>query len=144
MLLYVCYFCYKYKFYGLCVRNPASGLLQIGRKLEKRQWRHNFWHEVIVKFFWLSFFFLPSLVIDPSFMSISSLVIRLWQFLFIRDSPEIRKSEKPSSKFCPISGDWGDWRIPNLARTSLIKCYWILQNARVTAFMVSELLGENQ
>ena len=26
----------------------------------------------------------------------------------------------------------------------LIKCYWILQNARVTAFTISELLRENQ
>ena len=53
-------------------------------------------------------------------MSISSLVLELWQFLFIRDSLEIRKLEKPSSEF------------------------WILQNGRVTAFTVSELLRENQ
>ena len=30
------------------------------------------------------------------------------------------------------------------AQMSLIKCYWILQNARVTAFTFFELLGENQ
>ena len=89
-------------------------------------------------------FLLSSLVTDPSFMSISSLVLELWQFLFIRDSPEIRKSEKLSPDFCPISGDWGEWRIPNLAGTSLIKCYWILQNAKVTAFTVSELLTEKE
>ena len=29
-------------FYRLCVQNPASGLLRIGHKLEKWQWRHNF------------------------------------------------------------------------------------------------------
>ena len=29
-------------FYRLCIRNPASRLLHIGRKLEKWQWRHNF------------------------------------------------------------------------------------------------------
>ena len=34
--------------------------------------------------------------------------------------------------------------IPTLARISLIKFYRILQNARVTAFTVSELLMENQ
>ena len=34
--------------------------------------------------------------------------------------------------------------IPTLARISLIKCYRMLQNARVTAFTVSELLMENQ
>ena len=33
--------------------------------------------------------------------------------------------------FCSISGDWGELGIPNLARTTLIKCYWMLQNARV-------------
>ena len=30
------------------------------------------------------------------------------------------------------------------AQMSLIKCYWILQNARVKAFTASELLRENQ
>ena len=110
----------------------ASKLLQIGRKLENWQWRHNFWHEVIVKFFWLCFF---------SFAKFS-----YWSkfHVNISDSPEIRKSEKKPSKFCPISGDWGESRISSLARTSLIKCYWILKNARVTAFTVSELLRENQ
>ena len=34
--------------------------------------------------------------------------------------------------------------IPTLQRISLIKFYRILQNARVTAFTVSELLMENQ
>ena len=59
---------------------------------------------------------------------------------FIRNWPEIRKAEIPTSEFCPISGDWGQWGIPNIARTSLIKCYWMLQNGSVTAFTVSELL----
>ena len=48
------------------------------------------------------------------------------------------------SEFCPISGDLSELGKPNLAWSSLIKCYWILQNARVTAFTVSELLRENQ
>ena len=34
--------------------------------------------------------------------------------------------------------------IPNLARMSQIKCYRMLQNARVTAFTLSQLLRENQ
>ena len=55
----------------------------------------------------------------------------------------MRKSKIPPSEFCPISGDWGNLAIPNLARMSLIK-YRILQNARVTAFTVSELLRKNQ
>ena len=89
-------------------------------------------------------FLLWSLVTAPSFMSISWLVLELWQFFFIRDWPEIRKLEMPSSEFCPISEDWDKLEIPNLARMSLIKCYWMLQNTRITVFTVFELLRENQ
>ena len=92
----------------------------------------------------VALFLLSILVTGPSFMSTSSLVLELWQFSFIRDWPEIRKSEIPPSEFCPISGDWGELWIPNLARMSLIECYWMLQNSRVTAFTVLELLRENQ
>ena len=63
-------------------------------------------------------------------------------FYFMRDLPEIQKLEIPLSEFRPISGDW---RVRNtkLTRTSLIKCQSMLQNIRVTAFTVSELLREN-
>ena len=44
-------------------------------------------------FFDVILFLLSSLVIDLGFMPISSLVLELWQFSFIRDWPEIRKSE---------------------------------------------------
>ena len=54
----------------------------------------------------------------------------------------IRKSKTPPSKFCPISGDLGKLEIPNLTRLILIKSYWMLQNARVTAFTVFEFLRE--
>ena len=81
-----------------------------------------------------------SLVTGSSFMSISSLVLELWQFSFIRDWPEIQKLEIPPSKFWPIS----ELGMPNLTRLYLVKCYWMLQNIRVTAFTVSELLRENQ
>ena len=95
-------------------------------------------------FFDVVLFLLSSLVTSPSFMSISSLVLELWQFSFIRDWPEIWKSEIPPSEFCPISGDWVELWIPNLARMSLIEFYWMLQNSRITAFTVFELLRENQ
>ena len=95
------------------------------------------------KFFYV-FFLLSSLVTGSRFLSTSWLVLELWKFSFIKDWPEVRKSEIPPSEFCPISGDWGKLGIPNFARMSLIKSYWILQNARVTAFTVSELLRENQ
>ena len=103
-----------------------------------------FRHDVIVNFFDVVFFLLWILVIDPSFMSISSLVLELWQFYFIRDWPEIWKSKIPPSEFWPIFGDWGKLWIPNLARMSLIKSYQMLQDARVSAFTVSELLREKQ
>ena len=89
-------------------------------------------------------FLLSSLVAGPSFMSISLLVLELWQFSFIRDWPEILKSEIPLSEFFSKSGDWGELWIPNLAQLSLIECYWMLQNSRVIAFTVFELLRENQ
>ena len=65
-------------------------------------------------------------------------------FSFIRDWPEILKLEKPSSEFCPISREWDKLGIPNQARMSLMKFYWMLQNTRVTVFTVSELLRENR
>ena len=80
-------------------------LLQIGQKLEKWEWRHNFPTWCDHRFFWPFFFLLWSLVTGPSFMQILSLVLELWQFSFIRDRPEIRKSEISPSAFCPISGD---------------------------------------
>ena len=46
------------------------------------------------------------------------------------------------SEFCPISGDWGELGIPNLARMSQMKCYYMPQNARVTTLTDSELLRE--
>ena len=125
-------------------------------------------------FFDVVLFLLSSLVTGPSFMSVSSLVLELWQFSFKRDWPEIRKSSlvtgtifisvsslvlelwqfsfkrdwpeirKYPSEFCPISRDCGKLGIPNLAWLSLITFYWMLQNARGTAFTVSELLRENQ
>ena len=138
------YYYWKHNFCRLYVRNPASKLLQIDQKSEKCQWRHNFltWRQRHI-FLMLFYCLLSSLVTGPSFMSISSLVLELWQFSFIRDWPEIRKSEIPPSEFCPISGDWGKLWIPNLARMSLIECYWMLQNSSVTAFTVFELLREN-
>ena len=94
-------------------------------------------------FFDVVLFLLSSLVAGPSFMSISSLVLELWQFSFTTDWPEIRKSEKPPSEFFAVSGDWGKVWIPDLTRMSIITCYWMLQNFRVTAFTVFELLREN-
>ena len=49
------YYYWKDNFCRLCFRNPATRLLRIGQKSEKRQWRHNFstWHQR--QFFWRCF-----------------------------------------------------------------------------------------
>ena len=102
------------------------------------------WHDVIVKFFltlfvcllkfsyWYKFHL--NIITGSGVMTIS----------FVRDWPEIRKLKTPPSEFCPISGDWGMLQIPNLVGMFLMKCYWMLQNARVTAFSISDLLRGNQ
>ena len=97
-----------------------------------------FQHDVIVKIFWCCFVSLMR------FSYWSRFHVNIIASSFIRDWPEIRKSQIPPSEFCTISGDWGKLRIPNLPRMSPIKCYWMLQNARITAFTVSELLRKNQ
>ena len=89
-------------------------------------------HDLNVKFFWRCF--------------VSLVKLRYWSKFhvnIITDS-EIRKSETSLSEFCQISGDWGELWILNLAWMSLIECYWMLQNFRVTAFTVFELLREIQ
>ena len=64
-------------------------------------------HDVIIKFCWSFLCLLWILFAGSSFLSRSALVLELWQFSFIREWSEIRKSEIPPSEFCPISGDWG-------------------------------------
>ena len=99
------------KFYWPWGRNLASRMLQVSHKSEKWQWR----------FFDVAMFFLSVLVTGPIFMSISLLVLDSWHFSFIRDWPEIRKSEVPPSELYQISGHWDVLSIPNLVRMSLMK-----------------------
>ena len=79
-------------------------------------------NDVIVKFFDVLLFLLLNLITGPCLMSISLLVLELWQFSFIRSWPEIWKMEIPPSEFCPISEDWGKLGIPNLAWMFLECC----------------------
>ena len=100
---------------------------------EKSQWRHDLPTRGYLNFFWRCF---VPLVKFSYWSKFHVNIIALSGFMtifFIRDWPEIRKSEISPSEFYLISGDWGELGIPNLAR----KCYWMLQNARVTAFTVS-------
>ena len=123
---------------------PFSGFLQIGHNSGKWQLHHNLLtshHRHIFFFFFFFFFFevvlflLSGLVTDPSFMSISSLVLELWQFSFKRDWPEILKY--PCLNFV-------QYLETGVLVIELMKCYWLLQNSRIIAFIVSELLRENQ
>ena len=91
-------------------------------------------------FFDVVLFLLSTLVTGSSFMSLSLVVLDLWGFSFISDWPEIRKSEILPSEFWPIFTDLGGLDVPDL----VMKCYWMLQNARVTVFTISVSLSENQ
>ena len=106
----------------------ASWLLQIDYKSRKYQWCHNlltwrhrqFFFDIAESFLW-------SLVAGPSFMSISLLILELWQLSHVRNWPEIRKME--------ILGVLpGDWRLRN---------FWRLGQASYTKFgtnIFSEML----
>ena len=87
-------------------------------------------------------FLLSILVTGPSSMSISLLVLELGHFFYkgLTRNLEIRNTPH----FCPLTEDWEKLGIPNLAQMLVIKCYRVLQNARVTALTVSELLRQNQ
>ena len=109
---------WKLKFYRLCVQNPDSGLIQIGHKLEKWQgrqdlttWRHRPFFDVVL-------FLVSSFETVPTFKSISSLILELWQFSFIRDWPGIQKLEISPFEFCPISWDRVELGILNLTLMS--------------------------
>ena len=128
--------------YASGIRLPDCSKLAINRKKDNDV--TIFQHDVIDKFFWRYFVSLVKFSFWSSFMSISSLVMELLQFSFISDWPEIRKSETPPSEFCPISVDWDKLGITNLVRMSLMKCYWMLQNTRVTTFTVLSYKGKTK
>ena len=94
------------------------------------------WHDVIIKFSWVYFVSLVKFSYWFKFY-VNIITGSGVQFSFIRDWPEIRKLKIPPSKFCPIPGDQGKLGIVNLAQKSQTKCYYMLQNARLTAFIVS-------
>ena len=103
-----------------------------------------FEHGVIIKFFDVALFLFSSLVTGLSFHVSIITGSGVMTFSFIRDWPEIRKSEIPPSEFFPKPRDWGKLGTPKLAETPQIKCYWMLPDASTTACTVSELLRENQ
>ena len=110
---------------------PASELLEISHKSKKWQWRNNLltWRQHHI--FWRCFVSLVTFSYSSKFHVNIITGSGVWQFSLIGDWPGIRKLEITPSEFCPIPGDWSELGIPNLARSSLIKYYWMLPNARV-------------
>ena len=86
-------------------------------------------HDVTINYFNAIAFLFSCLDNGPSFISISSLVLQLRKFLFIRDL-----TRNLQIKISPISGDWSEWAIPNLYWTSLMKSYYMLQSSEVITF----------
>ena len=132
------YYYWKHNVCRLCGQNPASGLLQIGQKLKKWQWRHNFGHDVNVKVFWWCFVSIVNFSYWSKFhvnIITSSGIMTIFFYNGLT-----RKLEIPPPEFCSIFGDWGELWILNLSQMSLIECYWMLRNSRPTAFTVIELL----
>ena len=90
---------------------------------------------------WFGFtvLFLSSLITGPSFMSISRLVLELWNFSFIEDWKKIWRSEITPSDFFSIPRDRSEWVTPNLTWMFLIICYWILLNVRFITHVLTNI-----
>ena len=94
-----------------------------------------FRHDVIVKFFWLCFVSLVKFSYWSKFhvnIIPGSGIITIFFYRGLTWNLEIGNTPV---WVLPISGDWGKLWIPNLARISPIKYYWMLQNSRVTALI---------
>ena len=68
-----------------------------------------FRHVVIINFFWCFLFLLSILFTGRSFMSISSLVLELWQLSSIRDWPEIQKWKYLCLSFSQYLETWASY-----------------------------------
>ena len=101
-------------------------------------------HDVIVKVFWGCFVSHVKLVTGLNFMSISSVVLELWQFSFLRNWPEIQKLEILPSEIWSIFENWGELRIQNFVQMFLMKFYWMLQSVGLTTFIFSKSLRKKQ
>ena len=96
------------------------------------------WYDVIDKFFWRNHVFPVKFSHWSKFhtnIMTRPGVMTIFVYKGLTRNPEIGNTV---IWVCPISGDWDKLGIPNLALIFLIKCYWILRNARVTANTVTE------
>ena len=89
------YYYWKHNFCWLCVPKPVSGLLQIGQKSEKCQWRIDFPTDVIVKFFWRCFISFVKFSYWSKFhvnIITGSGIMTIFFYKGLTRNPEIRKS----------------------------------------------------
>ena len=103
-----------------------------------------FWHDIIVKFFWRCFVCLVKFSYSSTFhdnIITGSGVMIIFFYKELTRNLEIRNTPL---WFLPNIWRLREVRDTNLLRMSLIKCYWMFQNAKVTAVTVSELLRKNQ
>ena len=101
------------------------------------------WHQVIVKIFCRCFVSLVKFSYWSTFhvnIINGSGVMTIFFYKWLAINSEIENTPV----FFPLSGNLHNLGIPNLAEMSPMKCYWMLENARITVFTVSELLREKQ
>ena len=125
--------------------NPA--LLKIDHKLEKRQWRYSFPIWSHCHLFLTSFYFSSQIVKYWSKFSVNIITgFGVMTILFLWGTQRNRNTAIENNLVWILTKIWrlGELVILNLTWISLIKNYLTLQNARFTAFIVSELLKENQ
>ena len=98
-------------------------------------------HDVTVKLFWC----FVSLVKFSYWSKLHVYIITSFGVMAISFYKGLaRNPEIPPFEFCPITWDRGELRIPHLTQMFIMKCYWMLHDAKVTALTVSELLRENK
>ena len=131
--------CKKLAFLALSFRRA----LNFGHKSRKWQWRHNFLTWCHRQSFWSCFVCRVNFSYWFKFhvnIITGSRIITIFFYKGLTTNLEIGNTH---DWVLPNIGDWDKLGIPNLTKMSLIKCYWMLQYARVTTFTVSELFREN-
>ena len=101
-----------------------------------------FRHDVNVKFFWRCFVSLVKFSYWSKFhvnIITGSGIMTIFFYKGLTRNPEIG-----NTPVWALPNIWRLGRVMDLARMSLIEYYWKLQNSRVTAFTLFELLRENQ
>ena len=136
------YYYWKHNLCRLCVRNPASGLLQIIQKSEKDNDITIFRHDANIKFSWRCFVSLLKFCYLSKFnvnIITGSGIMEIYFYKGLTRNPEIGNT--------PVWVLPNIWRLGRVMDTKFgtnISNRMLLQNSRVAAFTVFELLRKNQ